>query len=157
MHSFNQWVLALDLEGTLITNHLERRPRPYLHGFLKFCCDHFDRLVLFTAVPQDSALRVISELVDQGHAPKEVLDRLEYVEWDGEYKDLSYVPDAQLGQILLVDDFEGYVKPDQKRYWIPIERYDPYLVVDDDEALMQVQRILAQILSKNAGSYPESP
>ena len=43
-------VLALDLEGTLISNAMSCIPRPGLFAFLEGCREMFARVVLFTAV-----------------------------------------------------------------------------------------------------------
>jgi NLI interacting factor-like phosphatase len=42
--------IALDLEGTLISNAVSQFPRPGLFTFLEYCHENFDRLVMFTAV-----------------------------------------------------------------------------------------------------------
>ena len=39
-------VLALDLEGTLISNAMSQIARPGLREFLEFCGDRFPRLVI---------------------------------------------------------------------------------------------------------------
>ena len=43
-------VLALDLERTLISDAMNREPRPGLFSFLQFCVQHFERVILFTSV-----------------------------------------------------------------------------------------------------------
>ncbi|MGD9830135.1 MAG: hypothetical protein AB7E70_06365 [Hyphomicrobiaceae bacterium] len=43
-------VLALDLEGTLISNAMSCIPRPGLFAFLEGCREMFARVVLFAAV-----------------------------------------------------------------------------------------------------------
>jgi hypothetical protein len=45
-----QLTIALDLEGTLISNAVSQFPRPGLFTFLEYCHKSFDRLVIFTAV-----------------------------------------------------------------------------------------------------------
>jgi hypothetical protein len=45
-----QLTIALDLEGTLISNAVSQFPRSGLFAFLKYCHENFDRLVIFTAV-----------------------------------------------------------------------------------------------------------
>lgn len=44
-------MIALDLEGTLISNAVSQIPRPHLRAFACFCCENFERIALFTAVP----------------------------------------------------------------------------------------------------------
>ena len=41
-------VVAIDLEGTLISNAVSQFPRPGLYYFLEYCYKNFDRLVIFT-------------------------------------------------------------------------------------------------------------
>jgi trehalose-6-phosphatase len=43
-------ILALDLEGTLISNAISQIPRPGLVRFLNDMQSQFDRLVMFTTV-----------------------------------------------------------------------------------------------------------
>ena len=43
-------VIALDLEGTLISNAVSQFPRPGLYSFLEYCQENFSRIVIFTAV-----------------------------------------------------------------------------------------------------------
>jgi hypothetical protein len=45
----NNLTIALDLEGTLISNAVSQFPRPGLFTFLEYCHENF-RLVIFTAV-----------------------------------------------------------------------------------------------------------
>jgi hypothetical protein len=45
-----QLTIALDLEGTLISNAVSQFPRPGLFTFLEYCHQNFDRSVVFTAV-----------------------------------------------------------------------------------------------------------
>jgi hypothetical protein len=117
-------VLALDLERTLIDNALSAEPRPGLYEFLAFCHSQFARVVLFTTVEQPEAEEVMKQLSCRGIVPQELLDRLEYVEWSGEYKDLNFIPDSDPEEVLLVDDDPGWVRPDQRNRWIPITAWD---------------------------------
>jgi hypothetical protein len=135
-------VLALDLERTLISDAMNREPRPGLFSFLQFCVQHFERVVLFTSVSKRIAYEVLDDLWQQGHIPKEFIDKVEYIEWEGEHKDLRYVPNTQYSEILLIDDDEGWIKPEQKTQWIAIGEYDPYLVQGEDRELARVRSIL---------------
>ena len=57
--------------------------------------------------------------------------------WNGETKDLSFVPGTNPAEVLLVDDQERYVHPGQEMQWVRIEEYlPPY--GDDDRELEQV-------------------
>lgn len=66
----------------------------------------------------------MDDLVASGHAPAEFVARLEYVNWSGEYKDLTFVPDAAPADVVLVDDDGGWVAPGQHGQWLEIERWD---------------------------------
>lgn len=137
-------VLALDLERTLISDAMNREPRPGLYSFLQFCLQHFERVVLFTSVNKRLTYEVLDELLQQGDIPKQFIQEVEYIEWEGEHKDLRYVPDAQYSEILLIDDDEGWLKPEQKGQWIAIAEYDPYLVQGEDRELERIRNILWQ-------------
>ena len=117
-------VLALDLERTLIDDALSGRPRPGLATFLSFCHERFGRVVMFTTVGEADARDVLTDLAERGHVPPDLLARLEYVGWCGEHKDLAFVPNAALGEVLLVDDDGGWVRPDQRDRWVPIAPWD---------------------------------
>lgn len=136
-------VLALDLERTLIDDALCGRPRPGLRDFLSFCHERFERVAIFTTVEQADAREVIEELALRGYVPPGLLDRLEYVDWCGEYKDLSFVPNATPGEVLLVDDDDGWVPPDQRTRWIPVAAWDG----GADGELLRIREILEGWLS----------
>ena len=58
--------IALDVEGTLISNAVSQFSRPGLFTFLEYCHQNFDRLVLFTAVNEvrfRSISRTLAELL----------------------------------------------------------------------------------------------
>lgn len=140
-------VLALDLERTLISDALHREPRPGLYNFLLFCCQRFERLLLFTSVNKKNAFVALQECVDHGDAPQVFLEKVEYVEWEGKYKDLRFVPNAVPSEVLIVDDDEGWIVPEQKAQWIGIAEYDPYLVRGEDREFARVRRILEENIS----------
>jgi hypothetical protein len=117
-------VLALDLERTLITDAMSAEPRPGLFDFLAFCHEQFERVVLFTSVDEADARAVLEGLARSRHVPQELLARLKYVRWQGEFKDLSFIPDALPGEVLLVDDDAGWVRPDQRDRWVAIAAWD---------------------------------
>jgi NLI interacting factor-like phosphatase len=117
-------VLALDLERTLISDALRADPRPGLFDFLAFCNRRFERVTLFTCVEEADAREILDALAHAGHVPQDFLERLEYVEWAGEHKDLNLVPDAVPNEVLLVDDEPGWIRPDQRGRWIAIAPWD---------------------------------
>jgi hypothetical protein len=117
-------VLALDLERTLIDNALSGRPRPGLLGFLTFCRDRFERVVIFSTVEEADAREVLEVLDRAGHLPTGLLARLEYVPWHGEHKDLAFISGAAPIEVLLVDDDPTWVRPDQRGRLVPIAPWD---------------------------------
>ncbi len=142
-------VLALDLERTLIDNSLSARPRPGLFAFLEFCQERFERVVLFTTVEEADAREVLESLAESGHIPPGFLARLEYVDWCGEHKNLEFVPGATPAEVLLVDDDAGWVRPDQRDQWIPIEGWDR----GADSELVRVRSALEDWI-RRAGAEP---
>ena len=140
-------VLALDLERTLISDALHREPRPGLRDFLLFCCERFERVVLFTSVNKKNALAALQECAESGHVPQEFLNKVEYIDWDGKYKDLGFVPTVHVKEILFIDDDGGWVQPGQEAQWIGIAEYDPYLVQGEDQEFDRLRRLLEEKLT----------
>ena len=131
-------VLALDLERTLVSDAMSAEPRPGLFGFLTFCCERFARIALFTSVETAEARDVLEGLAQAGCIPSVFIDKLEYIDWTGEHKDLGFVPGAELGEALLVDDDVGWVPLDQREWWIRIAPWDG----GPDNELIRVQSVL---------------
>ncbi len=131
-------VLALDLERTLVDNALHGTPRPDLFNFLTFCHEHFERIAIFTTVEEADAREVLNDLDRDGYLPTGLLDRLEYVAWSGEYKDLTFIKDASPSEAMMVDDDAGWIRPDQRERWIEIKAWDG----GEDSELERVRRIL---------------
>ena len=137
-------VLALDLEATLISDAITVVSRPGLFDFLAYCHERFGRVALFTAVETPDAREVMDELLGRGDAPAALIDRLEYVEWRGEHKDLRFVRDAKPEEVWLVDDDEEWIAPDQRDRWIPIQAW---MGEPDDRELERIKIELEQRLS----------
>lgn len=135
-------VLALDLEGTVISNAVSQFPRPGLYAFLGFCREHFERMVLYTAVRDAVGEAIIRTLVAENTVPKWFLD-VPFVRWDGHLKDLGNIPDARPCGCLLIDDNRDYVVDDQVAQWIPIAKYEsPY--PETDRELARVQQAIVE-------------
>ena len=129
-------VLALDLEGTLISNAVSQIPRPGLAPFLDSCKGMFDRLVVFTTVREERFRAIARVLAEEAAAPGWFAD-LEWVTWSGATKNLAFVPGARVDEVLLVDDYKGYIVPEQKGQWVSAQPFEhPY--PDDDEGLKMV-------------------
>lgn len=135
-------VLALDLEGTLITDAMTQEPRAGLFDFLEFCLDRFERVVLFTCVEKPDALEILNRLADEGYVPCDFLDQLDYVAWEGEYKDLRFVTDAQPEEVILIDDDPGWIRADQRSQWISIAAWPGGI----DDELIRIREVLERRL-----------
>ena len=55
-------IIALDLEGTLVSNAVSLFPRAGLYHFLEFCNSKAEKIVLFTAVTNRKAREIIQFL-----------------------------------------------------------------------------------------------
>jgi len=153
--------LALDLEGTLISNAMSQIPRPGLYDFLVRCRAMVDRLVIYTAIAEPRCRAIAAVLVADKLAPAWFAD-IEYVTWSGTTKDLACVPGVTPREALLLDDLPEYVHPGQEAQWVPIAPFvAPYPA--DDTALAEVMgslesRCLAPdssiITSPNAHTAP---
>lgn len=116
-------VLALDLESTLITNVINRRARPGLKDFLQFCLDAFEKVVIYSGAGPESVQLALEELERAGLIPDDFLTRTEIIPVEGWYKDLNVIEGYSPNEILIVDDYEDYIHPEQKDQWIPIQPY----------------------------------
>ncbi|WDP89305.1 MAG: hypothetical protein HUN04_06010 [Desulfobacter sp.] len=137
------FTIALDLEGTLITDEKSRIPRPGLYDFLEACRD-LGRVVQYTMVDEETVREIARELVDSGHAPEWYAD-IEWVDWfsvDTDHKDLNLIPGASVKNAVLVDDHMGFVAPGQEHRWIKVDFFDPS--ISDRELNLALWRIKRQ-------------
>ncbi len=81
-------VIALDLEGTLISNAHSQIPQPGLRRFLESCKELVGRVVMFTTVDELRFRRIASQLVKERHAPHWFAE-IEYVARDCETQNLA--------------------------------------------------------------------
>jgi NLI interacting factor-like phosphatase len=133
-------VLALDLEGTLISNAMSQIPRPHLCAFLDRCQAMFPRIVMFTTVDEPSFRRIAGQLFNDALVPA-WFPHMEYVHWHGETKNLCFIPNSKPECTWLVDDFEKFVHPGQESQWIQVDFFDhPY--GDTDTGLLAVLKRL---------------
>jgi len=130
-------ILALDLEGTLISNEFSQIPRPGLHDFLAACSSLAPRLVMFTTVPEDRFRLVAQNLVQAGDAP-EWFTHLEVVAWNGPKKDLLMINGAKVQDVAMVDDDpDRFAILNQIESWIQV-KYFGYPYNDEDTGLKEI-------------------
>lgn len=135
--------LALDLEGTLISNAMSQFPRNGLYDFLTTCESLFgmDNIVMFTTVKEGLFREIAMRLYSENMLPK-WFTTIRYIDWNGDIKDLTFV-DEDPSRVLLVDDYEGVIHPQQKDQWLKIKPFEsPY---DPDNELSR----LSQVILKN--------
>jgi len=114
-------VIALDLEGTIISDEQHRIARPGLYDFLT-ACGKFARIVVYTMVDEETTQEIVEELVAKGHAPEWFLG-VQWVDWHGvetDYKDLNLISEASSKTAIIVDDYKTFVHPQQTDRWVPI-------------------------------------
>lgn len=133
------YILALDLEGTLISNAMSVFPRPGLCAFLTFCKAKFQRVVIFTSVPSTLTGQILALLAAEGSAPAWFVDVEVFTCERNEKKDLQRLGDPD--HVILVDDQEGYILPGQRGSWIRVDEFMPPYAQDDGE-LARVQAVL---------------
>lgn len=133
-------VLALDLEGTLISNAMSQIPRPGLFAFLSRCAQLFPRVVMFTTVKEERFRQIARLLVEERVAPAWFAS-IEYIAWHGETKDLKFIPNVDPLDVWLVDDFEQYVHPGQESRWVKIDLFD-YPYEETDQGLAKMLKVL---------------
>jgi len=75
-----QIVLALDLEGTLISNAISQFPRAGLHAFLASSADLFGKsnIVIYTTISQQLFRAIANSLYEEGYVPSMVYDNSIY-------------------------------------------------------------------------------
>jgi hypothetical protein len=113
---------------------------------LTFCVEQFPRVALFTAVDHRKAEAVIRMLYAEGFIPARFVEKVEYVDWSADYKDLNYVGGAKVEEIVLVDDAPFWVQPGQEGQHILIAEFDPFQEDENDTELQRVRAELEQWL-----------
>ncbi|MFL6958420.1 NIF family HAD-type phosphatase [Nocardiopsis yanglingensis] len=146
-------ILALDLEGTLISNAVSQIPRPGLYQFLEDVRSQFEELVLFTTVPENLARRIADVLISEGSAPAWFAG-LRYIDWSGKTKDLFYVSD-RLGDALLLDDYRPYVHVGQEHLWIEIPLFGSPYSPEDDALHQAFDRVKSRVRQIQAHDAPQ--
>lgn len=145
--SMRPTILAMDLEGTLISNAVSQIPRPGLYQFLESAKCLFDELVIFTTVPEPKFRQIADLLTCEGAVPS-WFGNLAYTRWTGPTKDLSNAS-ADIGSAWLLDDYAPYVHPGQEQYWVQIELFGSPYQEDDtglDDAMAAIRKRLRECL-----------
>ncbi|MBB3182277.1 HAD family hydrolase [Variovorax sp. Sphag1AA] len=142
----SQLVLALDLEGTLISTAVSQFPRPGLFEFLERCHEMFSRVVVFTAVNEPTFRKIAQRLATEGTVPS-WFPELSYVRWNGDTKDLTLIPGAHIDNVFLVDDLSAYVHPGQQANWIEIAPFVPPY----DDSDVELAKVLAELEKRIGG------
>lgn len=137
-------VLALDLEGTLISTAVSQFPRPHLKHFLECCQGMFERLVVFTTVNEPRFRTIAATLAAEGAVPG-WFQEIEFVHWSGPTKDLAFIPACEAGEALLLDDLEAYVHPGQLDRWVRIKQFEPPYVAEDSELLRVLEELEGRV------------
>ena len=140
-------IIALDIEGTIISNAISIFPRPGLNTFLEFLDASFSRIVVMTALEERIFRKIAKILCDEGTTPLWFND-LEYYSWKGQhelkYKDLRCIPDSDIQSVIIIDDMEEYIHPDQKQFWIQVQPFSaPYS--KKDKELFRMIKILSKL------------
>ena len=73
--------IALDLEGTLISNAMSQIPRPGLNIFIEACAEHTDKIVLYSAVSPARCRSILQTLANENDVPA-WFALIEIVIWD---------------------------------------------------------------------------
>ena len=126
-------IVALDLEGTLISNAVSVFPRHNLRSFADSVLELADEVVLYTSVNSDYAISYLRLLTEEGHLPPGFADRIPCIAWSGPTKDLANVPGFGSDTVLLVDDQPGVIHPGQEAFWLRIDEFMPPFDQEDAE------------------------
>jgi hypothetical protein len=140
-------VIALDLEGTLISNGISQFARPNLSKFLNELIACVDEIVIYSTLATSKILKVFERLESENEVPS-WLSQCRIIEWCGGCKSLSRVTENRNVLVFLIDDFEGYVCPEDRYGWFEVPSFtSPY---DERpgvlaEVLQEVQAVLTAV------------
>lgn len=130
-------VIALDLEGTLISNAMSQIPRPWLGEFLTACKSICPRIVIFTTVKEPLFRNIARSLAEEKVVP-EWFSEIEYVNWVGPTKNLNFISSST----------PIYIHPGQESSWVEIKQFEyPY-----QESKPELQRIFEVLKQRSLNS-----
>ncbi len=133
-------VIALDLEGTLISNGVSQIVRPGLYDFLEECHTLCGRVVIFTTVEEKIFFQIAATLVAEEAAP-EWFKCIEYIHWSGAIKDLDFIKDVDASEVVLIDDCAEYIHPMQISQWIEIQQFSHPYSDEDNQLKLVLQKL----------------
>lgn len=141
--------LALDLEGTLISNAMSQFPRYGLYDFLTTCESLFgmDNIVIFTTVKEALFREIAIRLYGESIVPK-WFTNLRYIDWTGDIKDLTFVNEDP-SSVLLIDDYEGVIHPQQKEQWLKVKPFESPYEIDNElnRLLASLEKIMVRTIT----------
>ena len=140
-------VIALDFEGTLVSNAVSLILRPGLYEFLEFCKANYSRIVMFTVVSKKRLYYCIDLLIQNKEIP-DWFSQIEYIDWAykpesnfGQFKDLRCIPDANVEEIIIIEDMPDMIVKKQIEQYIQISSFD-YRNPENDTELKRIENIL---------------
>lgn len=125
-------VLALDIEGTLISNGVSLFPRQGLFEFFANIQPLFDEIFFYSSLTNPTRTNVLEHLAQEGSIPRWALG-LRQVESHSRYKDLRYTGYV-VSEVLIVDDMRAMIDPAQESQWVPIAEFLPPYGPDNELA-----------------------
>lgn len=138
-------LIALDLEGTLISNAVSQIARPGLFEFLEGCQRLADRVVIYSAVPAARAHLILEGLAAEGTMPAWAASLACFDIMPNGFKDLRAIGGCHAEHSVLVDDTPEVIAPDLRHRWVPVPMFQsPYPA--DDDALWKAQEQLTVLL-----------
>jgi hypothetical protein len=143
-HMSMQKIIALDLEGTLISNAVSQIPRPGLFNFLEEAHGLAGRVVMFTTVKEDLFRKIAALLASENVVPA-WFPSIGFIAWEGRTKNLEWISDSKVEACLLVDDNPVYIHPGQESQWIHIEPFMAPYPASDNELSRVIQVIRKKI------------
>jgi hypothetical protein len=140
-----QFVIALDLEGTLISNGMSQFPRPGLRDFLEALGSLEVEVVVYSTLSTSLIDEVLLNLSKDGAVPLWFLE-CRRMHWQGGCKSIRDVAvPGRNSAVLLVDDYEGYVCPGEEGHWIEVPTFSsPYQ--ESSKVLLSVLQKIEAVL-----------
>ncbi|MEZ5138600.1 MAG: NADAR family protein [Acidimicrobiales bacterium] len=123
-------VLALDLEGTILSSAVSCFVRPRAFELLEWARTRFADVVVFTTVPEPAARRALLDVVGLEELPPWLLD-CRVLHAPGGAKDLRRVADLDQMDVVLLDDQPTATVPGQERHWVPVAPWNDPTSPDD--------------------------